>query len=78
MKYIVLQLDRTSCIKDRRLMVSHKNSQEITIFVIRMMRKHDDRKNINDHILHSCKSKTMIEITECLKQVVPSNDQSID
>ena len=59
-------------------MVSHKNSQEITIDIICMMIKYVDKKNIDDHILCECKSKTMIEITECLKQVVSPSDQSID
>ena len=45
-------------------MVSHKKSQEITIGIICMMIKHIDKKNIDDHILHDSKSKTMIEIPE--------------
>ena len=40
--------------------------------------KHVDKKNIDDHILHDCKSKTMIEISERLNQGVSSIDQSID
>ena len=43
-----------------------------------MMIKHVDKKNIDDHTLHDCKSKTMIEITERLNQGVSSIDQSID
>ena len=56
-------------------MVIHKNSQKNTIHV---MMKHVDKKNIDDHILHDCKSKTMIEISERLNQGVSSIDQSID